>query len=97
VQYNFQWDSNKAKQNYNKHNVSFERASEVFLDPFMLSIYDKVHSKSEERWITIGMDSNDVPLVVVHTFDEIDNNNCVIRIISTRKATKKEIKQYKYR
>jgi len=97
VQYNFEWNLNKAKQNYNKHKVSFDRAAEIFLDPFMVSIYDTEHSKSEERWITIGKDRNDVPLVVIHTFNEVDRNNCVIRIISSRKATKKEIKEYSKR
>ena len=97
MQYNFEWNLNKAKQNYNKHKVSFDRAAEIFLDPFMVSIYDTEHSKSEERWITIGKDRNDVPLVVIHTFNEVDRNNCVIRIISSRKATKKEIKEYSKR
>ena len=68
MQYNFEWDPTKAKQNYRKHRVSFERAADVFLDPFMLSIFDEAHSKTEERWITIGKDQNDVPLVVVHLF-----------------------------
>ena len=72
MQYNFEWGPDKAKQNYNKHKVSFERAAEVFLDPLMLSIYDTAHSQLEDRWITIGLDRNDVPLVVIHTFNEID-------------------------
>ena len=97
MQYNFEWNLNKAKQNYNKHKVGFDRAAEIFLDPFMVSIYDTEHSKSEERWITIGKDRNDVPLVVIHTFNEFDRNTCVIRIISARKATKKEIKEYSKR
>ena len=97
MQYNFEWNLNKAKQNYNKHKVSFDRAAEIFLDPFMVSIYDTEHSKSEERWITIGKDRNDVPLVVIHTFNEVDRNNCVIRIISVRRATKNEIKEYSKR
>ena len=46
MHYKFEWDSNKAKQNYVKHKVSFERAAKVFLDPFMLSIYDTMHSQS---------------------------------------------------
>ena len=97
MEYNFQWDRIKARANYRKHKVSFERATEVFLDPFMLSIYDYEHSQTEDRWITIGKDKNDVPLVVIHSFWEIDANNSTIRIISARKATKKEIKQYSTR
>ncbi len=97
MQYNFEWDPTKAKANYRKHRVSFERAAEVFRDPFMLSIFDKEHSQVEDRWITIGKDRNDVPLVVVHTFRRIDADNVNIRIISARKATKREIKQYSTR
>ncbi len=80
-----------------KHRVSFERASEIFLDPFMLSIFDVEHSLKEDRWITVGKDKNDVPLVIIHTFRETDAGDCRIRIISARKATKKETKQYSRR
>ena len=97
LQYNFEWDPQKAKQNYTKHKVSFERAAEVFLDPFMLSSFDITRSKIEERWITIGLDKNNVPLIVVHTFKEIDEKNYSIRIISSRKATKQEFEQYSER
>lgn len=94
MQYNFEWDPVKAKQNLRKHGGSFERAAQVFLDSLMLSIYDEEHSEEEERWITLGMDRNGVLLVVVHTFREIDPDNCNIRIISARKATKREAQQY---
>jgi uncharacterized DUF497 family protein len=56
VEYNFEWDPAKARENLRKHRVSFERAAQVFLDPHMLSIYDEAHSASEERWITLGVD-----------------------------------------
>ncbi|MDI6768015.1 MAG: BrnT family toxin [Bacteroidota bacterium] len=94
MKYNFEWDVTKAQQNYRKHKISFERAAEIFLDPFMLSIFDAEHSLTEDRWISIGKDKNDVPLVVIHAFKEADAKNSSIRIISTRRATKKEIKQY---
>ena len=97
MQYNFEWDPVKAKVNYRKHKVRFERAAEVFLDPFMPSIFDDEHSQKEDRWITLGKDRNNVPLVVVHTFREIDVDNCSIRIISARRAIKKEAKQYSAR
>ncbi len=97
MQYNFEWDPKKAKENLGKHKVSFEQAAEIFLDPFMLSIYDTKHSSVEDRWITIGKDRNDITVVVVHTFREIVPQNSSIRIISARKATKKEIKQYSKR
>jgi len=97
VQYNFEWDPSKAKSNLRKHKVSFERASEIFLDPFMLSVSDKTHSTDEDRWITLGQDRNNVTILVVHTFRELDVDNCTIRIISARRATKQEDEQYNLR
>lgn len=97
MQYNFEWDPAKAKANYRRHKVRFERAVEVFMDQLMLSLFDEAHSQGEERWVTIGKDRGGVPLVVVHTFREIDADNCAIRIISARRATKKEAKQYNAR
>lgn len=97
MQYSFEWNPSKAKENHRKHKVSFERATEVFRDPFMLSVFDGEHSQTEDRWVTVGKDRNDVAIVVVHTFREIDAENSNIRIISARRATKKEIKQYSKR
>ncbi len=97
MQYNFEWDPTKAKSNFRKHKISFERASEIFLDPFMLSVFDKTHSTNEDRWITLGKDRNNVTIVVVHTFRDIDLDNSTIRIISARRATKREDKQYNLR
>ncbi len=94
MQYNFEWDPYKAKQNLRKHNLSFEQAAAIFLDPLAVSIYDKGHSLYEDRWITIGKDDTNLILVVSHTFQEGNIDNCRIRLISARKATKKEIKQY---
>jgi hypothetical protein len=97
VQYNFEWDPTKAKSNFRKHKISFERASEIFLDPFMLSVFDESHSTNEDRWITLGKDRNNVTIVVVHTFREIDVDDSTIRIIAARRATKREDKQYNLR
>ena len=94
MQYNFEWDPYKAKQNLRKHKMSFERATEVFLDPLAISIYDDEHSLDEDRWVTIGKDQTNLILIVIHTFLEENIDNCRIRVISARKATKKEIKQY---
>jgi uncharacterized DUF497 family protein len=74
--------------------VGFERAAEIFLDPLAVSIYDEEHSKEEDRWITIGKDHGSKVLVVIHTFYEENIDNCRVRIISARKATRREIKQY---
>ena len=95
MRFNFEWDPSKAKQNMQKHNLAFERSAEVFLDPLAISIYDEKHSAEEDRWITVGKDRANNVLVAVYTFLEADNNNCRIRIISTRKATKKEINSLK--
>jgi len=97
VQYNFEWDPIKARENLRKHKISFERAAEIFLDPLALSVHDETHSTTEDRWITLGKDKNHVLLVVVHTFLEIDGDNCSIRIISARRATRREAKQYSAR
>jgi uncharacterized DUF497 family protein len=68
----------------------------VFLDPFAISVFDAPHSENEDRWITIGAEANDVLLVVVHTFREIDADTSLIRIISARKPTKEEAHQHQY-
>jgi uncharacterized DUF497 family protein len=54
VEYDFEWDPVKATENLRKHGVSFERAAQVFLDPFATSIYDEAHGAEEDRWITLG-------------------------------------------
>jgi len=85
----FEWDPKKAETNLKKHGVSFEEASTAFKDPLSLTIDDPLHSSDEERLILIGMSYNNSMLVIVHT--EIRDN---IRIISARKATKKERNNY---
>jgi hypothetical protein len=95
--YNFEWDPDKAGSNVKKHRVDFERAAEIFLDPMMLSIYDDAHSESEDRWVTLGQDRNNVTLAVVPTFRQIGQSSASIRIISARRATKKERRQYQAR
>ena len=94
MRYNFEWDPIKAKQNSRRHKVSFERATTVFRDVNQLSVFDEDHSDNEDRWLTLGLDRKGVLLVVVHTFRETNNLDVNIRIISARKATRKEIKQY---
>ncbi len=85
----FEWDERKAKQNIRKHGVSFEEAATVFGDQFSITIYDPLHSEDEDRFVILGMSNKNRLLVVVHI--ELDDK---IRIISARKATKKERKQY---
>ncbi len=73
-----------------KHKISFEYAVSVFKDANAISIYDDKHSSKEDRWITIGLDTSTRALVVVHTFVTMGIDDCNIRVISARKATKQE-------
>jgi uncharacterized protein len=94
AQYNFEWDTEKARVNRAKHDVSFEEAATVFCDPQMLTIKDTEHSEHEERWITVGSSAAGRLLVVCHTFREEQKESAVVRIFSARKATRRERRQY---
>ena len=85
----FEWDPNKGKENLEIHGVSFEEAGTAFRDTLSLAIYDPLHSEEEDRFVLLGNSYKDRLLVVVHTVRD-DN----IRLISARKASKKERKQY---
>jgi uncharacterized DUF497 family protein len=85
----FEWDPNKARRNLEIHGVSFDEASTAFKDPLSLTIGDPLRSDEEDRFILIGNSGRDRLLVVVQT-----ERGETIRIISARKATKKERKQY---
>jgi len=85
----FEWDSKKAKSNFDKHGISFQEATTVFADSKSLTIPDPLHSKLEKRFIILGRSYNGNLLVVVHT-ERGDN----IRVISARLAGRKERKQY---
>ncbi len=89
----FEWDSRKEETNRNKHGISFEVAQLVFSDPLALSVPDEKHSDGEERWITLGQAGSRFLVVVVHAYRDTDAEE-VVRIISARKATPKERKQY---
>jgi hypothetical protein len=95
VRYTFDWDPAKERANVTKHNVTFRKAATVFRDASQLSVYDEEHSEQEDRWATVGIDSSGVLRVVVHTFRHIDSDLCEIRIISARKATGREERQYR--
>ncbi|MFH2218832.1 MAG: BrnT family toxin [Pseudomonadota bacterium] len=77
-----------------KHAVTFDEAATVFRDSKALSIFDPDHSETEERWITLGISEKGRLLIVIHTFQEKSEDAVTIRIISSRKATKQEIKTY---
>jgi uncharacterized protein len=94
VDYNFKWDPGKAVSNLSKHGISFRQATQVFKDPMAMSMFDEEHSFDEDRWITVGLTSSSQYLLVVHTFNQTDDRTIKIRIISARKAAKREIQRY---
>ena len=90
----FEWDDNTNRLNKKKHNISFEEAQYAFSDTKRIIAKDLEHSENEERWISLGISINGNLLVVVHTYKQIDDDTALIRIISARRATKNENKQY---
>jgi len=86
----FEWDVSKNISNQKKHNISFEEAKTVFVDELARLIPDPDSSKSEERFILMGLSSKSKLLTVCHC----ERGENTIRIISARKADKREIKQY---
>lgn len=94
MRFEFDWDPKKESANRRKHGVTFTRATEIFRDAYVISIPDVEHSDFEERWISLGIDYKGVILVVVHTFAHSNVKDGRIRIISSRKATAKELEQY---
>ena len=87
----FEWDDNKAKINIEKHGVSFDEASTVFDDEQGILFDDPDHSQDEDRFILLGISSLAKLLIVCHCYRGKDD---MIRIISARKATRSESKQY---
>ena len=87
----FEWDSNKAERNFLKHGVTFESAAHAFSDMFARVVPDLRHSDYEECFFLIGMDLSSRVLTVCYCERK---EGMVIRIISARKATKKESEQY---
>ncbi len=90
----FDWDPEKAATNLAKHKVRFEDAMTVFRDPLHLSCPDPDQSSHDERWITIGLNLEQKMILVVHTYVDIGPDHVYIRIISARKPTKRERRQY---
>ena len=83
----FEWNPDKAESNLRKHGIDFAQATSVLKDDAAITIYDQ--HPSEDRYITIGMSDQANLLVVVYTM-----RGNKIRIISARKADKREYKQY---
>jgi len=87
----FEWDERKNQENKRKHKVSFEEAQTVFLDENAIRFFDPDHSRNEDRFIMLGMSFTLRVLVVCHCYREDDD---VMRIISARKADKREQADY---
>lgn len=83
----FEWSEAKDRANRKKHGVSFEEAKSVFFDEYAVQFYDEKHSSEEDRFIMLGMSNLSRVLVVCHCERA---GSEVLRIISARKATKKE-------
>ena len=89
----FEWNEIKNIANIDKHGISFEEAKDVFEDPLHISKLDFRFNYFEERWITIGSSKKTKILVVANLFFTNDGEE-IIRIISARKANKKEREYY---
>jgi uncharacterized DUF497 family protein len=87
----FKWDARKAKANFEKHKVTFEEASSVFYDPHAKLGNDPDHSDYEDRFILIGHSQKNNLLFVVHVYRESEST---IRIVSARKATRTEKRDF---
>ncbi len=87
--YGFEWDEEKNQRNIKVHRISFQTAVRVFNDPFLLEKYDSAHSVEEDRYIGIGKIKE-----YLITFICFTDCNGKTRIISARKATAKEVREY---
>ncbi|MBI4227082.1 MAG: BrnT family toxin [Candidatus Omnitrophica bacterium] len=87
----FAWNEGKNRVNQRKHGVSFEEARSVFYDERAIEFPDPEHSQQEDRFLLLGLSGRLRVLLVCHCFREDDE---VIRILSVRKATKKEFDYY---
>ena len=84
----FEWNKSKAKDNFERHGVTFEMAKEVFKDPFAVEFLDDRQDYGEERFVIFGMVDGEVLYVAYIERDE------TIRMISARRATKDEEENY---
>ncbi len=89
MEFQFEWDEDKAPENLRKHGVSFEEAETVFYDRLSVTVSDEEHSTYEVRYLQVGLSDQGRVLLVVHTLRED-----IIRIISARQATARERKHY---
>lgn len=91
----FDWHPAKAASNLRLHGVAFRQATTVFRDPLARSMPDEEHSHDEDRWVTIGQSEDGRLLVVVHTFRRRGDRS-LVRIISARRATRRERRTFEF-
>ncbi|MET0118092.1 MAG: BrnT family toxin [Sedimenticola sp.] len=87
----FEWHEAKNTANQRKHGISFAEAKSVFFDEYAVQFYDEDHSSHEDRFVMLGTSNQSRILIVCHCER---NSGETIRIISARKATKKERSYY---
>jgi uncharacterized protein len=87
----FEWDEAKSRENKRKHGVSFEEAQSVLLDENAIRYFDPDHSPDEDRFLMLGISFKLRVLIVCHCY-RVDES--LIRIISARKANRKESANY---
>jgi len=87
----FDWDPKKNLANRSKHGISFEEAITVFYDENAIEFYDDIHSEWEDRFLMLGLSSRLRLLLVCHCYREAEG---IIRVVSARKATPSESRQY---
>ena len=92
--FQFEWNQTKADANLHKHGVPFELASTIFYDPRLLTVADLEHGETDERWFSVGSAGNGAILAVVYLWTEFRPAAIKIRLISARRATPAEIRQY---
>jgi uncharacterized DUF497 family protein len=90
----FEWDEAKARANLAKHGVSFELASRVWDDPLIDVRFDSLVG-GEERWVALGIVRTTTLLVVIHTYPAA-HDETVVRIVSARRATSHERRNYEH-
>jgi uncharacterized protein len=88
----FAWDSEKAKSNLRKHGIAFEDSVRAFADPHLISDIES-HVDGEDRWRTIAMLDGSIVVFIIHTISDLSDTE-VIRIISARRADRKERRYY---
>jgi len=87
----FEWDERKNRENQRKHGVSFEESRSVFFDQQAVEFYDDKYGEMEDRFLLLGVSAKLRILMVCHCLRQ---GGDVIRIISARRATRNEQREY---